>query len=90
MQKEFLKPLRSTAIIIGAVVILIASLGISGASGGVGTIAQFILFLLGLGVGILITIAVSVGIFFAAAFMANKEHAASMWKNFKGALSCSC
>ncbi len=82
------KPLARTAYILGAAIIIIASMGLADNGGTIAFIAQLILFPIGLAIGLAFSIAVMVGIFFAAASMSDKKAAAELWGALKNRWSC--
>jgi bacteriorhodopsin len=82
MNKEMSKPLKQTAILLGAVIILIGCLG-TASNGVTASPFQFILFLFGLAIGLAIAIAVVTGIFLASVSMSDKKAACEMWKGLK-------
>jgi len=100
---KFKSPLLQSAAVIAAVVVLILTVGSSGSSSaGGGIVALFagigntILFAIGMGIALTLSIAILIGIFLAAVAMVDKNEATKMYeglkKNFAAlllALSCS-
>jgi uncharacterized protein (DUF3084 family) len=87
---QFKTPLLQSAAIVAAVVILVISLGSTGAedSGGgiVGIFAGIgntILFVIGMAVSLCVSIAILVGIFLAAVAMVDKDQASQMFNDLK-------
>jgi chromosome segregation ATPase len=87
---QFKTPLLQSAAIVAAVVILVISLGSTGAEGdGGGILGVFagigntILFVIGMAVSVCISIAILVGIFLAAVAMVDKDQASQMFNDLK-------
>lgn len=81
--RQFKGPLIKTAGIIAAVILLIACMGLSEGGSGAASIAQFILFVVGLAISLPVTIGVMIGIFFGAVAMADKDTARQLWGDLK-------
>jgi hypothetical protein len=95
MKKEdFRRPLMQSAVVLATVVILATIAGSSGNGGNGGGIisviagiGNFILFIIGLTLGLGVSIALLVGIFLAAVALVSPEQAAIMYSNLK--IKCS-
>ena len=89
-KNEFRGPLMQSAAVLGGVLVLfaiIASSGSSGSEGGVLNvifgIGNLILFFIGMGIALPLSIAVLIGIFLAAVAMVNPEQASQMYADLK-------
>ncbi len=82
------KPLAKTAYILGAAIVIIAGMGLADSGGAMAFIAQLVLFPVGLAIGLTFSIAVMVGIFFAATAMSDRKAAAELREALKNRWSC--
>ncbi len=82
------KPLTKTAYILGAAIIIIASMGLANNGGAIAFIAQLILFPVGLAIGLAFSIAVMIGIFFVAVSISDKKTAIELWRVMKNRWTC--
>jgi DNA repair exonuclease SbcCD ATPase subunit len=87
---QFKKPLLQSSLIIAAAVLLVISLGSSGADNtGGGIVSLFagignaILFVIGMTISIAISIVILIGIFLASVAMVDSQQASSMYANLK-------
>jgi len=86
---QFRKPLFQSAAILGAVFVLFALISspVAGTSGGVSAvfsgIGNLILFLIGLGIALPLSIAILIGIFLGAVALQNRETATQMYSDLK-------
>lgn len=87
---EFRTPLiQSAAVLVGVIILfaIVSSSGASSAGGGVLAIifglGNFILFLIGMGIALVISIAILIAIFLGAVAMVDKEQASLMYSGLK-------
>lgn len=94
-QNEFRSPLlKSAAILIGTIILatIAASAGSDGSGGGflafISGIGHSVLFVIGLPIGLGVSIAVLIGIFLAAVAMTSPELASEMFADLKKKACC--
>ncbi len=92
---QFKSPLLQSAAVVAAAVILILSIGSSGAeSTGGGIVGLFsgignlLLFAIGMTIALTISIVILIGIFLAAVAMVDSEQASGMFADLKKTLLC--
>lgn len=84
--QQFRTPLIKTTWILGGVILLIASMGLT-AQTETTSIFHILLFVIGLAIGIVFAMAVLTGIFFSAAAMADTSVARQLWGDFREKIS---
>lgn len=87
---DFRTPLiQSAAVLVGVLILfaIVTSSGASSAGGGILAIifgiGNFILFLIGMGIALLVSIAILIAIFLGAVAMVDKEQASLMYSGLK-------